>query len=164
MPGITDLHHIYIPETASVGASRADAHNPVRHRTCGLPRSTFRKAWGGRPFRLRHCVAHHRYDPQSDMWRQRALMITPRYATGSATIGDWIYAAGGAPMTGGSVQSAVNEAFTLGQPPRFARSGRIVVQPRRSGTSAASTGVAGSKPTHAGEIPQCLLRTLLFTE
>jgi hypothetical protein len=58
-------------------------------------------------------------------------MITPRHAMGSATIGDWIYATGGGPMTGGSVQPAVNEAFTLGQLPRFVRSARIVVQPTK---------------------------------
>jgi N-acetylneuraminic acid mutarotase len=53
------------------------------------------------------------YDPTTDTWEHHAHMITPRHAMGSATIGDWIYVAGGGPMTGGAVQSAVNEAFTL---------------------------------------------------
>jgi hypothetical protein len=53
------------------------------------------------------------YDPKTDTWEQHAPMITPRHAVGSAAIGDWIYTAGGGPMTGGSMQSAINEAFTL---------------------------------------------------
>jgi hypothetical protein len=32
---------------------------------------------------------------------------------GAVTIGDWIYVAGGGAVLGGSVQSAVHEAFTL---------------------------------------------------
>jgi hypothetical protein len=54
------------------------------------------------------------YDPKTDTWEHHAPMITPRHAVGSAAIGDWIYVAGGGPMTGGSMQSAINEAFTLG--------------------------------------------------
>ena len=41
-------------------------------------------------------------------------MTTPRQAVGAAAIGDWIYVAGGGAVLGGSVQSAVHEAFTLG--------------------------------------------------
>jgi hypothetical protein len=41
-------------------------------------------------------------------------MTTPRHAVGAAAIGDWIYVAGGGAVLGGSVQSAVHEAFTLG--------------------------------------------------
>jgi len=37
----------------------------------------------------------------------------PRHAVGAAAIGDWIYVAGGGAVTGGAVQSAVHEAFTL---------------------------------------------------
>jgi hypothetical protein len=43
-----------------------------------------------------------------------APMPTPRHAVGAVTIGDWIYVAGGGAVTGGAVQSAVYEAFTLG--------------------------------------------------
>jgi hypothetical protein len=32
---------------------------------------------------------------------------------GAVAIGDWIYVAGGGAVLGGSVQSAVHEAFTL---------------------------------------------------
>jgi hypothetical protein len=72
--------------------------------------------------------------------------IAPRHGMGPERIGDWIY--GGAPMRGGSIQSAADKAFTPGQLPRFVRAPRIVVRPR-SGTPAASTGVAGSKPAHS---------------
>jgi len=41
-------------------------------------------------------------------------MPTPRHAVGAVTIGDWVYVAGGGMVLGGSVQSAVHEAFTLG--------------------------------------------------
>ncbi len=54
------------------------------------------------------------YDPQSDSWEQYAPMLTPRHGLGAATIGDFIHVAGGGPVMGGGVQSAVHEAFTLG--------------------------------------------------
>jgi len=41
-------------------------------------------------------------------------MTTPRHAVGATTISDAIYVAGGGAVTGGSVQSSVHEAFTLG--------------------------------------------------
>ena len=54
------------------------------------------------------------YDPRTDTWQSHAPMLTPRHAVGAARIGDWIYVAGGGAVTGGAVQSAVHEAFTLG--------------------------------------------------
>ncbi len=53
------------------------------------------------------------YDPASDAWEQYAPMLTPRHGLGAAAIGDAIYVAGGGPIMGGAVQSAVHEAFTL---------------------------------------------------
>jgi hypothetical protein len=41
-------------------------------------------------------------------------MPTPRHGMGAVVIGDWIYVAGGGPVVGGGVKSAVHEAFTLG--------------------------------------------------
>ena len=38
----------------------------------------------------------------------------PRHGLGAALVGDAIHVAGGGPIMGGSVQSAVHEAFTLG--------------------------------------------------
>jgi hypothetical protein len=53
------------------------------------------------------------YDPASNTWQSHAAMPIPRHAVGAVTIGDWIYVAGGGAVLGGSVQSAVHEAFTL---------------------------------------------------
>jgi hypothetical protein len=54
------------------------------------------------------------YDPQQDAWEHYAPMPTPRHGLGAVAIGDAIYVVGGGPVMGGSVQSAVHEAFTLG--------------------------------------------------
>ena len=54
------------------------------------------------------------YDPKTDSWQSHAPMLTPRHAVGAVTIGDTIYVAGGGAVTGGAVQSAIHEAFTLG--------------------------------------------------
>jgi hypothetical protein len=54
------------------------------------------------------------YDPAKDTWEQYAPMPTPRHGLGAVTIGDYIHVAGGGPVMGGGVQSAVHEAFTLG--------------------------------------------------
>jgi N-acetylneuraminic acid mutarotase len=54
------------------------------------------------------------YDPSKDSWQSYAPMPTPRHGLGAGTIGDFIYVAGGGPVNGGSFQTAINEAFTLG--------------------------------------------------
>ena len=54
------------------------------------------------------------YDPQTDRWEAYAPMLTPRHGLGAAAIGEYIHVAGGGPVMGGGVQSAVHEAFTLG--------------------------------------------------
>jgi N-acetylneuraminic acid mutarotase len=54
------------------------------------------------------------YDPKTDSWQSHAPMPTPRHSVGAVAIGDAIYVTGGGAVTGGAVQSAVNEAFTLG--------------------------------------------------
>ncbi len=54
------------------------------------------------------------YDPVADSWEQYAPMKTPRHGLGAVAIGDMIHVAGGGPVMGGGVQSAVHEAFTLG--------------------------------------------------
>jgi N-acetylneuraminic acid mutarotase len=53
------------------------------------------------------------YDPKTDTWLSHGAMPTPRHAVGAVAIGDWIYVAGGGAVLGGSVQSAVHEAFSL---------------------------------------------------
>ena len=54
------------------------------------------------------------YDPVTDGWEQYAPMLTPRHGLGAVAIGEFIHVAGGGPVMGGNVQSAVHEAFTLG--------------------------------------------------
>jgi hypothetical protein len=68
----------------------------------------------GRPIQAKVFGQMESYDPASDTWQQHAPMLTPRHAVGATAIGDWIYVAGGGAVLGGSVQSAVHEAFTLG--------------------------------------------------
>jgi len=53
------------------------------------------------------------YDPATNTWQSHAAMPIPRHAVAAVTIGNWIYVAGGGAVLGGSVQSAVHEAFTL---------------------------------------------------
>lgn len=38
-------------------------------------------------------------------------MMTPRHGLGAALVGDAIHVAGGGPIMGGGVQSAIHEAF-----------------------------------------------------
>jgi N-acetylneuraminic acid mutarotase len=56
------------------------------------------------------------YDPKTDRWEVLAPMPVPRHGLHGATaamIGDMVYVPGGAPITGGSVQGAYHDAFTL---------------------------------------------------
>jgi hypothetical protein len=53
------------------------------------------------------------YDIEKDIWESYAPMPTPRHGLGAAAIGDMIHVAGGGPIMGGSIQSAIHEAFTL---------------------------------------------------
>lgn len=53
------------------------------------------------------------YDPATESWQSYAPMLTPRHGLGAVAIGDYIHVAGGGPVMGGSIQSAVHEAFTL---------------------------------------------------
>ena len=53
------------------------------------------------------------YDPVTNKWESLTLMPTPRHGMGAVVIGDTIYIAGGGPVTGGSLMTSTNEAFTL---------------------------------------------------
>lgn len=116
----TDLHHVYLPDRdtwemrAPLPTARS-GHGLVVYRdrlfamggeggilTGGVPRQA--KVFG----------QMESYDAASDSWQHHAPMPTPRHAVGAVTIGDWIHVAGGGAVLGGSVQSAVHEAFTLG--------------------------------------------------
>ena len=50
------------------------------------------------------------YDPLTNSWRVLNDMLTPRHGAAAATIGDFVYVAGGAP-TGGAAVSDINDAF-----------------------------------------------------
>jgi hypothetical protein len=54
------------------------------------------------------------YDVATDTWESYAPMLTPRHGLGAVAIGDAIYVAGGGPVMGGGIQSAINETFSLG--------------------------------------------------
>lgn len=54
------------------------------------------------------------YNPTTDKWLSYAPMPTPRHGLGASGVGDFIHVAGGGPIMGGQIQSAVHEAFTLG--------------------------------------------------
>lgn len=115
----TDLHHVYLPERDTWGLRAAlptarSGHGLVIYRDrlfamggeSGIQKDgvlTQQKVYG----------QMESYDPATDSWQSHAPMITPRHAVGAAAIGDWIYVAGGGAVTGGAVQSAIHEAFTL---------------------------------------------------
>lgn len=53
------------------------------------------------------------YNPVTNKWEHFASMPTPRHGMGAVAIGDMVYVAGGGPVTGGSLMTSTNEAFTL---------------------------------------------------
>jgi N-acetylneuraminic acid mutarotase len=107
----SNLHHVYDP--------LADKWSPRR------PLPTARSGHGAVLYRGKIFVMggegyervygqNEAYDPTTDRWEAYAPMTTPRHGLGAVAIGDFIFVAGGGPIMGGGVQSAVNEAFTLG--------------------------------------------------
>lgn len=116
----TTLHHVYIPardtwELRAPMPSERSGHGLVLYRN---------RMWAmggeggslvnGVPRQARVYGQMESYDPATDRWQSHAPMPTPRHAVGAGAIGDWVYVAGGGAVLGGSVQSAVHEAFTLG--------------------------------------------------
>jgi N-acetylneuraminic acid mutarotase len=53
------------------------------------------------------------YDSVSNTWTSLTAMPSGRHGTGAAVIGNLIYVPAGAPVNGGSQQSATNLVFTL---------------------------------------------------
>jgi len=115
----TGLHHVYLPDR-DTWEERA----PMPTVRSGHGLAVYRNrlfAMGGEAGIIeRGQITHARvfgqmesYDPATETWTSHAPMPTPRHAVGAATIGDWIYVAGGGAVTGGAVQSAVHEAFML---------------------------------------------------
>lgn len=115
----TDLHHVYLPqlntwETRAPLPVGRSGHGLVVYRNrlfamggeAGLIRDY--KISQGQVFGMMES-----YDAATDRWQSHAPMTTPRHAVGATVLGDAIYVAGGGAVTGGEVQSAVHEAFTL---------------------------------------------------
>lgn len=116
----TALHHVYLPDRDTW-----EERKPLPTARSGHGLVVYRGrffAMGGEAGLIEHGrIVQGRvfgqmesYDPVSDTWQRHAPLPTPRHAVGAALIGDWIYVAGGGAVTGGSLQSAVHEAFTLG--------------------------------------------------
>ena len=115
----TDLHHVYLPERdtwelrAPLPTARS-GHGLVVYRDrffamggeSGLQRD-------GQLVQGKVFGQMKSYDPAGASWQSHAPMLTPRHAVGATVLGDSIYVAGGGAVLGGSVQSAVHEAFTL---------------------------------------------------
>ncbi|RAI58648.1 Kelch repeat-containing protein [Roseicella frigidaeris] len=115
----TDLHHVYVA-ARDTWELRAPLPTPRSGHGLVLYRGRFFAIGGeagvvadGRITQARVFGQMESYDPAADAWQSHAPMLTPRHAVGAATLGDAIYVAGGGAVTGGAVQSAVHEAFTL---------------------------------------------------
>jgi hypothetical protein len=115
----TGLHHIYFPDRdtweqrASMPTARS-GHGLVLYRNRLFAMGGESGMLVGGPIQQAHVFGQlESYDPKRDNWAAHAPMPTPRHSVGAAAIDDWIYVAGGGAITGGAVQSAVNEAFTL---------------------------------------------------
>lgn len=107
----SNLHDVYDPL-----ADRWESRRPLPTARSGHGAVLYRRkifVMGGEGYE-RVYGQNEAYDPESDRWEAYAPMLTPRHGLGAAAIGDFIYVVGGGPMMGGAMQSAVNEAFTLG--------------------------------------------------
>jgi N-acetylneuraminic acid mutarotase len=115
----TPLHHVYDP-ARDQWETRAPLPTPRSGHGLVVYRGRF-FAMGGESgqFVNRELTGQvhgqmESYDPVSDTWQHHAPMPTPRHGMGAVAIGDWIYVAGGGPIVGGGIKTAVHEAFTLG--------------------------------------------------
>jgi N-acetylneuraminic acid mutarotase len=114
----TGLHHVYLPER-DTWELRAPLPTPRSGHGLVVYRDRL-FAMGGEGGIINRAGQQtvfgqmESYDAASDTWQSHAAMPTPRHAVGAVAIGDWVYVAGGGAVLGGSVQSAIHEAFTLG--------------------------------------------------
>lgn len=116
----TGLHHVYVP-ARDTWEERAPLPTPRSGHGLVVYRDRLFAMGGeggyldrGVPRQAKVFGQMESYDPASDTWLAHAPMPTPRHAVAATLIGDWVYVAGGGAVLGGSVQSAVHEAFTLG--------------------------------------------------
>ena len=115
----TDLHHVYLPERDAWEERRPLPTSRSGHGMAVLKDRLF--CMGGEGGRIEQGRAidakvfgqMESYDPVTDSWLSHAPMPIPRHAVASVTIGSTIFVAGGGAVLGGSVQSAVHEAFQL---------------------------------------------------
>jgi N-acetylneuraminic acid mutarotase len=114
----TPLHHVYDP-ARDQWETRAPLPTPRSGHGLVVYRGRF-FAMGGESgqFVNRELTGQvhgqmESYDPVADTWQHHAPMPTPRHGMGAVAIGEWIYVAGGGPIVGGGIKTAVHEAFTL---------------------------------------------------
>ncbi len=117
----TDLHHVYLPDRdtweprAPLPVARSGLGLVIYRGRFFAMGGEFGVQLGGGNFRQATVFGQmESYDPASDTWQSHAPMPTPRHAVGATVLGDMIHVAGGGPVLGGQLQSAVHEAFTLG--------------------------------------------------
>jgi N-acetylneuraminic acid mutarotase len=107
----TNLHHVYSPNTnqwkerAPIPTPRS-GHGAVWYRD-----RLFVFGGEGNGFVYGQVEA---YNPTTNSWQSYAAMPTPRHGMGASLVDDTVYIAGGGPVTGGSLMTSTNEAFTLG--------------------------------------------------
>ena len=107
----SNLHHVYDPQS-----DKWTARAPFPTARSGHGAVLYRDkifCMGGEGSN-RVFAQNEAYDIDKDSWELYAPMPTPRHGLGAAVIGDFVHVAGGGPIMGGGVQSAVHEAFTLG--------------------------------------------------
>ncbi|MFE0752444.1 Kelch repeat-containing protein [Inquilinus sp. NPDC058860] len=115
----TDLYHAYLPDRDTW-----EERSPMPTARSGHGLVVYRDrlfAMGGEAGILQEGVPRQAkvfgqmesYDPKTESWQRHAPMPTPRHAVGATVLGDRIHVAGGGVVLGGSLQSAVHEAFAL---------------------------------------------------
>ncbi len=115
----TPLHHVYLAdrdtwETRAPLPTARSGHGLVIYRGRFFAMGGESGWFDNRVLTGRVHGQMESYDPVADTWQHHAPMPTPRHGMGAVTIGDWIYVAGGGPVVGGGIKTAVHEAFTLG--------------------------------------------------
>lgn len=107
----TGLHHRYVAaretwEARSPLPTPRSGHGLVRYRDRLFAMGGEAGLLEGGRIQKAHVFGEmESYDPKTDTWQSHPPMPTPRHAVGAVTDGGAI--------TGGGVQSAVDEAFTL---------------------------------------------------
>lgn len=116
----TALHHVYHPDRDTWSLSTPiptarSGHGMVVYRdrffVMGGEQRDFDREWNQHDKVFGQVES---FDPADDTWRRHAPMVTPRHGLGAVVLGDWVHVAGGGPVVGGSHQTSVHEAFTLG--------------------------------------------------